>query len=341
MRRFASFLAIPLALIGAGLALAATPAPVITTQPTNQTTAVGKTATFKVVATGTGTLSYQWWKDNSPVSKATSASYTTAPATTNDINNPHSFWVVVTNTVGGVGNSIQSNIVTMQVVQPPTIYQQPYSVTVTEPAIASFETDANPYGQLSYQWYKNGAKIAGATSNIYTLDETSVADNGVKFTCVATNPAGSVTSQAATLTVKASATGTYPIVGNWAGTATIVSASDKSTSKSNVTASFNQNSYSLIGTIAFTDDDGTTNYGAGIAALNSVNLFTSFATDDNTSASIAAAFSSNQLTFTGSAANADGSNGTGTFTISSDKKTLTGNATDSIGDSFTFTLKRK
>jgi hypothetical protein len=56
-------------------------APTITTQPASRTVAVGQTATFTVVASGTGTLTYQWSKNGAAIAGATAATYTT-PATT-------------------------------------------------------------------------------------------------------------------------------------------------------------------------------------------------------------------------------------------------------------------
>src|ERR1700730_17656314 len=50
------------------------------TQPANQTVMVGQTATFSVTASGTGPLSYQWFKNGVAISGATSSTYTT-PAT--------------------------------------------------------------------------------------------------------------------------------------------------------------------------------------------------------------------------------------------------------------------
>ena len=75
-------------------------APSITTQPANQTVTVGQTATFTVVATGTAPLSYQWQKNSTAISGATSASYTT-PATTSSDNGAQ-FVVVVSNVAGNV-----------------------------------------------------------------------------------------------------------------------------------------------------------------------------------------------------------------------------------------------
>ena len=73
---------------------------IITTQPAGQTVTAGQTATFTVAATGTGTLSYQWKKDGTAISGATSTSYTT-PATT-AADNGAQFTVTVTNSTGTV-----------------------------------------------------------------------------------------------------------------------------------------------------------------------------------------------------------------------------------------------
>jgi hypothetical protein len=58
---------------------------------------------------------------------------------------------------------------------------------------------------LSYQWQKNGSAISGAMSASYTTPATTSADNGAQFQVVVSSSAGSVTSNAATLTVNAGA----------------------------------------------------------------------------------------------------------------------------------------
>jgi Immunoglobulin I-set domain len=75
-------------------------APSITTQPANQTVTVGQTATFSVLATGTGTLSYQWKKNGTNVSGATGNSYTTPATTATDTGS--SFSVVVSHSAGSI-----------------------------------------------------------------------------------------------------------------------------------------------------------------------------------------------------------------------------------------------
>jgi hypothetical protein len=78
-------------------------APVITTQPANQTVSVGQAAAFTVAATGTPPLSYQWQKNGAAISGATSSSYAT-PATT-AADNGAQFRVVVSNSAGSVTSS--------------------------------------------------------------------------------------------------------------------------------------------------------------------------------------------------------------------------------------------
>ncbi len=85
-------------------------APSITTQPANQSVSTGQTATFTVVATGTAPLSYQWQKGGSPISSATSASYTTPAATSAD--NGAQFRVVVSNSAGSATSSAATLTVT-------------------------------------------------------------------------------------------------------------------------------------------------------------------------------------------------------------------------------------
>ncbi len=81
--------------------------PAITSQPMNQTVAVGQSATFSVTSTGTSPLSYQWYENGMAIQGATSSSYTTAPTTAAD--NGDTFSVAVTD----LGGTTTSNTVTL------------------------------------------------------------------------------------------------------------------------------------------------------------------------------------------------------------------------------------
>src|SRR2546427_582621 len=136
-------------------------APTITTPPANQTVTAGQTATFAVVAAGTAPLSYQWQKNGANITGATSASYTTPATTISDSGS--TFAVVVTNTAGTVTSTAATLTVNPAPVAP-TITTPPASQTVTAGQTATFAVVAAGTAPLSYQWQKNGANIAGATS---------------------------------------------------------------------------------------------------------------------------------------------------------------------------------
>src|SRR6266567_480784 len=174
--------------------------PSIITQPTGQTVTAGQAATFTVAATGRGTLNYQWRKNGTAISGATSPNYTTAATTSSD--SGAQFTVLVSNTMGGVTSNAATLTVNSATVAP-AIITQPSGQTLTAGQTASFSVVATGTAPLSYQWQKNGAAISAATSFSYATPATTSSDNGAQFTVGVSNAAGSVTSNVATLTVNA------------------------------------------------------------------------------------------------------------------------------------------
>jgi len=83
----------------------------------------------------------------------------------------------------------------------PSITTQPTSRTVTVGASTTFTVVATGAAQLTYQWFRNGSTaITGATAASFTLSNVQPA-NAASYTVVVANSAGSITSNAATLTV--------------------------------------------------------------------------------------------------------------------------------------------
>ena len=83
---------------------------------------------------------------------------------------------------------------------PPIITFQPLSQTVLIQDTVTFQVVASSGTTMSYKWYQNGAKISGATANIYTISQVQTNNQGVYWVEVH-NAGGSVTSSNATLTV--------------------------------------------------------------------------------------------------------------------------------------------
>src|SRR5437764_1398427 len=173
-------------------------APTITTQPASQTVSAGQTATFTVTAAGTAPLSYQWQRNGTAIGAATAASYTTPATTASDSGDQ--FTVVVSNTAGSMTSNAAALTVNSVLVAP-TITTQPASQTVSTGQKATFTVTATGTAPLSYQWQKNGTAIGGATAASYTTPATIAADNGDQFTVRRTTDLGSMTSNAAALTV--------------------------------------------------------------------------------------------------------------------------------------------
>ncbi|MGB7026070.1 MAG: hypothetical protein WBD72_02155 [Candidatus Acidiferrum sp.] len=188
---------------------AAAVAPAITTQPANQTVTVGQTATFSVIATGTAPLGYQWLKNSANITGATAASYTT-PATASTDNGAQ-FDVVVSNGAGSK-TSTMARLTVNAAALAPTITTQPANQTVTVGQTATFSVTATGTAPLTYQWQKNSANIAGATSATYTTPATASTDTGAKFDVIVSNALGSQTSTMATLTVNPANTSTINVV---------------------------------------------------------------------------------------------------------------------------------
>ena len=111
-----------------------------------------------------------------------------------------------------------------EVVYAPAITTQPTAQTVTEGKTATFTVEATG-GNLSYQWQQstdNGSSwtdITGETNATYTIATTTMDMNGTQYRCVVSNSAGSVESNAATLTVTAIPTYSITVETDGNGTA--------------------------------------------------------------------------------------------------------------------------
>jgi sugar lactone lactonase YvrE len=242
--------------------------PSILTQPSSQTVAAGAAATFRVVATGTTPLTYQWSKNGTAIAGATNPTYIYQGTQLAD--NGAQFSVTITNVVGTVTSSTAT--LTVQSFAP-SIVTQPQQQTVLAGATATFTVIVNGSPPLSFRWRKNGVVIAGATSASYVTPPTTLSDSGALFDVVVINPVGSVTSATAALTVESgaiapmitmppqnlsaavggsatftvSASGTQPLSYQWSVNGTsIPGATNSSLTLSPVTSQENDASYSVV-----------------------------------------------------------------------------------------------
>jgi len=183
-------------------------APVISVHPSPVTVTAGGQATFSVVAVGNPDPTIQWQSQTgggswSNVAGATSATYTFTAALAD---NGKLYRAVATNSVGS--STSNSAALTVASSTAPTITTHPSPATVTDGGQASFTVAATGTAPITYQWQSqtgggSWGNVAGATSATYTFT-AAMSDNGKLFRAVATNSAGSATSNSAALTVTSS-----------------------------------------------------------------------------------------------------------------------------------------
>jgi hypothetical protein len=168
----------------------------ITNQPQSQTICEGLPLTLSVSANGTG-ISYQWRFNGTNISGATNSSYTISNPTGT---NSGSYTVVLTNSCGTITS--QTAVVT---VNPGTaITTQPQSQSTCTGGNVTFSVVGVGSG-LTYQWFKAGSPINGATNPTYTINGAAALDAG-NYTVVVSGSCGLVTSQVAVLSVSGSLT---------------------------------------------------------------------------------------------------------------------------------------
>lgn len=172
-------------------------APSIGSQPQDAKVIDGATATFSVTASGSS-LSYQWQRDGQAIAGATGTSYTTPVLQMAD--HGAKYQVVVTGPNSAVTSAAAALTVTPIALNLTT---QPQAQSAKDGEVVSFDVAATGSAPIQYQWQRDGVAIPGADKATYTTSALALADNAAVFKVVLTNPAGTVSSQDAKLTVTA------------------------------------------------------------------------------------------------------------------------------------------
>ncbi|MBZ5675069.1 MAG: immunoglobulin domain-containing protein [Acidobacteriia bacterium] len=172
----------------------------VTVAPPTVTLFDSQTQQFSATVSGTANQSVTWTLSPN-VGTISAAGLYTAPT---PIASTQSITVTATS-VADVTKSATATV-TLSPPSPPVITQQPQSTSAISGQTGSFSVTASGLG-LSYQWQSMAAgaasftNIAGALSSSYTTPSVTFADSGTQFRVVVTNAQGSVTSNAATLSV--------------------------------------------------------------------------------------------------------------------------------------------
>jgi uncharacterized repeat protein (TIGR03803 family) len=183
----------------AGSATSSNAALTVVLSPQSRTNYAGSVATFTATAFSPEWLNYQWQKNGTNLveggrlSGTTNSTLTIASVSDADAAN---YSAVVSDACGSVTTSNAA----LTVIDPPSITAQPLGQRVMLGSSVSFSVSVSGTAPFSYQWRFNGNGILNATNNAYAI-QAVVATNTGNYSVVVNNPAGSVTSSNALLTV--------------------------------------------------------------------------------------------------------------------------------------------
>jgi sulfur relay (sulfurtransferase) DsrF/TusC family protein len=149
----------------------------------------GQTARWSVVAGGTEPVGYFWYYEwTNLLSAGTNAELVLGNAQPAQAG---TYRVVVSNAWGRV-----SSQGSLQVVVPPQLAPGPQNLVVTNGGAARFSVAAGGTEPLSYQWYFNGALLAGRTGPELELAPVTPESAG-RYQVVVSSPYGSASAEAA------------------------------------------------------------------------------------------------------------------------------------------------
>ncbi len=172
----------------------------IITQPSNQTNTIGQSVSFKVLATGSPQVNYQWQFNQTIIGGATNATLTLSNIQLSQAGN---YSVILSNSLT---NLVSSNASLTLNYPPPAMLSQPNNMTIFVGSSASFSAAVLTYSPTAYQWFFNGAPLSdggginGSTTTNLTISGAQTNESG-SYWLVATNDYGSISGSAASLSV--------------------------------------------------------------------------------------------------------------------------------------------
>lgn len=131
---------------------------------------------------------YQWHVDDSPVSEATSATFSYTPTTSGVKRIKCVAQVTATDYDAKEVTSNEVSLTVNKKTMNPQVTLTPPSINVQQDASATFTanvTDAPEEAQIEYSWKKDSSLVEGST-NVYTVDTSSIGSQTIEVTATVT-----------------------------------------------------------------------------------------------------------------------------------------------------------
>lgn len=167
--------------------------PKIIVQPLSLEVCAGADAIFSVEASGTG-IQYQWRKNGNSIPGANSNILRIPNVKLSDSG---TYDVVIS---GVCFPSAQSQLATLNVLEPVTILSQPKPATVNVGGSVTFSIKVRGTEPINYQWRKDGNPISNANGSSYTITSVQITDAGY-YDCIVSNQCDTIISQVVQLRV--------------------------------------------------------------------------------------------------------------------------------------------
>ncbi|GAB5558930.1 MAG: hypothetical protein SynsKO_05770 [Synoicihabitans sp.] len=136
--------------------------------------------------------SYQWYKDDLLLEGETGAAVEISAASLDDLG-------VYSLRLSNGGGEFRTVGIRLVVKLAPSVSTAPVPTAVGYGANATFSVGVAGPGPFTYQWYRNGEAIDGATASSHTVDNVGDADFGANFYVEITNAYGTVQSEQVSL----------------------------------------------------------------------------------------------------------------------------------------------
>lgn len=166
--------------------------PTVIGSPSSTDVCTGTSTTLVSKFSGAG-LSYQWYKNGSPIPNANQYSYTVSNVTPNDAG------VYTATATGNCSLTATTAPATLTVISKPTITAHPTDKQLRVGEALSLTVTATDARNI--QWYKNGMMIDGATAATYSIPAVVLGDAGY-YNAVITNSCGGAASGIARVSVR-------------------------------------------------------------------------------------------------------------------------------------------
>ncbi len=169
-------------------------APIFVFQPVETTAMLGFRASFRGLAVGPGPLEYQWYFEDEPIPGANGSNFVIDSVAEENIGE---YLLEVSSPAG----SVRSDPVHLsRYNESPRFALNPSSRDYLEGLTIALHARAQGAAPIDYQWFKDGSPIDGATTPDFSVANATEADSG-SYNVVATNAAGSATSESARIVV--------------------------------------------------------------------------------------------------------------------------------------------